>query len=301
MSAGGGWAAQQPPAQGRIFDLGYQPYEGPRQGRRRALVTLYRTGLKRAWGIGRPFRAKIAPWLLTAIALLPALIALGIAALIAEELSPYRYENFYAVISRVILLFCTIVAPEMLCPDQRQRVLALYFSRGITRLDYVAARMAALVTALLLLCLSPQLFLYLGNTFVEESVFGYIKDNLDVLPRIAGGGLLISLYFSSIALAIASYTNRRVWAAGGFIALMLVSTAVVSSVHATLENDVSRYLTLLALSEAPIIGTNAIFGADPDSLAEATDLSPTLWLVASLAYTAVALVVLGRRYLKMHP
>ncbi len=301
MTAGGGWAAPQPAAQGRIYDLGYQPYEGPRQGRRRALVTLFRTGLKRAWGLGRPFRAKIAPWLLAAIALLPALIALGIAALIAEELSPYRYENYYGVIARIILLFCTVVAPELLCPDQRQRVLALYFSRGITRLDYVGARLAALVTALLLMCLSPQVFLFLGNTFVVDDVFDYLTDNLDILPRILGAALLISLYFSSIALAVAAHTNRRVWAAGGFIALMLVSTAVVSSVFATLENEPSKYLTLLAFSEAPIIATNVIFEAEPNSLAEATGLSPNLWLFASLAYTAAAIAILVRRYLKLHP
>src|SRR5436309_5528570 len=142
-------APSPPPPAGRIFDLGYQRYTGPREGRRRAVTALFWNGVRRAWGIGRPFRSKLAPWGLFAIALVPALIALGIAALVSDRLSPYRYDNYYSAVSRVILLFCAVVAPELLCPDQRQRILSLYFSRSITRLDYLAARLGALVSALL--------------------------------------------------------------------------------------------------------------------------------------------------------
>src|SRR5262245_42707477 len=95
---------------GRIYDLGYQPYVGPRQGRPRAVQALFWAAFRRAWGIGRPFRAKLAPWSLFGFALIPALITLGIAALGAEDFSPFRYENYYDWISRIFLLFCTAAA-----------------------------------------------------------------------------------------------------------------------------------------------------------------------------------------------
>lgn len=293
---------QPEPAAGRIYDLGYQQYVGPRKGQSRAVAALYRAGLARAWGIGRPFRAKLAPWILFGIALLPAMVALGIAALVSERLSPYRYENYYSVISRIFLLFCAVVAPELLCPDQRQRVLSLYFSRAVSRLDYVAARLAALLTALLIVALIPQVLLYAGNAMAATDTLGYVRDNLDKIPRILGAGLVVSLYFGSIGLAVASLTTRRVVAAGAYIALMLISTAVVASVHATLNNDLSRYLGLLALSEAPIAAIAWIFDAPvPDGLARAVHLPSGLWMLATAVYIVIALAVLVRRYQRLTP
>ncbi len=290
------------PAEGRIYDLGYQRYTGPREGRPRAVRALVRAGLRRAWGIGRPFRAKLAPWALFAIALVPALVALGIAALIGERFSPIRFENYYANIARILLLFCTAVAPELVCPDLRQRVLTLYFSRSVGRLDYLLARLGALFISLLIISLTPQIVLFVGNALAATDSARYVRDNLDALPRILAAGLLISLYFGSISLAVAAHTTRRVFAAGGFFALMLISTAVAASVHATLENDPSRALALLALSEVPIAATAWIFDAPPPAgIATRVDLPPGLWLLAALTYSALALLLLVRRYLRLAP
>lgn len=284
-------------AAGRIFDLGYQPYSGPREGRRRAVATLFWGGLRRAWGMGRPFRAKLAPWGLLALALIPALIGLGIAVLVGRVFSPFRYDNYYQHIARVILLFCTVAAPELLCPDRQQRVLSLYFSRALSRGDYVLARLAALLAAMLIVCLAPQALLYLGNVFAAPDTLGYVRANLAVLPRVLGAALLISLYFSATSMAVAAATPRRIYAAAAYFALMVVSTIAVSSIHATLNNDLSRYLALLALSEAPVIAADRFFHAAPQGgLAAAVDLPPALWLLVTLAYAAAALLVLVQRY-----
>ncbi len=287
-------------AEGRIFDLGYQPYRGPREGRRRAVTTLFWSGLRRVWGVGRPFRAKLAPWGLLALALIPALIGLGIAVLVGQVFSPFRYDNYYQHIARVILLFCTVAAPELLCPDRQQRVLSLYFSRALSRGDYVLARLAALLAAMLILCLAPQALLYLGSTFAAPDTLGYVRDNLDVIPRVLGAALLIGLYFSVTALAVAAYTPRRIYAAAAFFALMVVSTLVVTSIHATLNSDLSRYLALLALSEAPVIAAGRFFHATPQGgLAGAVDVPLALWLLVTLIYTAVALLLLVSRYTRV--
>lgn len=298
VRSGAAWARAAPAAaEGRIFDLGYQPYRGPREGRRRAVTTLFWSGVRRVWGIGRPFRAKLAPWGLLALALIPALIGLGIAVLVGQVFSPFRYDNYYLHIARVILLFCTVAAPELLCPDRQQRVLSLYFSRALSRGDYVVARLGALLAAMLTICLAPQGLLYLGSTFAAPDTLGYVRDNLDVIPRVLGAALIISLYFSATALAVAAYSPRRIYAATAYFAVMVVSTLAVTSIHATLNNDLSRYLSLLALSEAPVIAAGRFFHAAPQGgLAAAVDLPLVLWVLVTLAYTAVGLLVFVYRY-----
>ena len=66
-------------------------------------------------------------------------------------------------------IFVATIAPEMLCPDRRENVLTLYFSRAITRLDYVLAKLAA--TAILTLTLSfvPAAILWLFRNLLADA------------------------------------------------------------------------------------------------------------------------------------
>ncbi len=78
---------------GSIYDLGYQRYSGVRLGRRHAVRALFSYSLRGAFGIGRSGRAKIAPFALAFLALLPALIAVGISALINQAAVGGRIEQ----------------------------------------------------------------------------------------------------------------------------------------------------------------------------------------------------------------
>jgi len=69
---------------GSIFDLGYQSYTGPRLGRQSAVRALFSQTVRSCFGIGRGGRAKIAPFTLAAIAILPAALAVGFAAIAAQ-------------------------------------------------------------------------------------------------------------------------------------------------------------------------------------------------------------------------
>jgi ABC-2 type transport system permease protein len=60
---------------GSIYDLGYQAYEGPRLGRRSAVLALFAQTVRSCFGIGRGGRAKIAPLVLAGLAILPAVLA----------------------------------------------------------------------------------------------------------------------------------------------------------------------------------------------------------------------------------
>ena len=291
------------PDAGQIFDLGYQPYTGPRQGRVRACWSLYSTSLKAAFGIGRGGKAKIIPFALLGFAVIPALIALGIATLLGENFSPIRYSNYLVITSLLLTLFCAVVAPEMLCPDRRNRTLSLYFAHAITRTDYVAMKALALLTALLVIALVPQAILFLGNSFAAVSATRYIRDNLEVIPRIVLAGALVSVFLAALALAAASLTPRRIFAAGGFIALFLISTAVANAIWETFRTEPARWIMLLAFGDLPFAATAWVFGErySEGSLAARTDLPGAVLFLAVLAYSAVALLIVVWRYLEWEP
>ncbi len=69
------------PQTGNIYDLGYRGYDGERLGRRYAVTSLYIYSLRAIFGLGRSAWAKVFPFGLAIIALIPATIQLGIAAI----------------------------------------------------------------------------------------------------------------------------------------------------------------------------------------------------------------------------
>ena len=61
---------------GEVFDLGYQHYQGPREGRMRARKALWANGVRTALGLGRGTLAKVLPALLFIAVMIPALVAI---------------------------------------------------------------------------------------------------------------------------------------------------------------------------------------------------------------------------------
>lgn len=288
---------------GRIFDLGYQPYQGPRQGRARARMALYSTSLRQAFGIGRGGRAKIIPFSLLGLAIVPALVALGIATLLGESFSPIRNSNYLNITALILTMFCAAVAPELLCPDRRNRVLSLYFARALSRLDYAVMKGAALLSALLVITLLPQAVLFFGNAFASPDTTGYIRDNVNLIPRILLAGTLLSTLLAGISLAVSSLTPRRIFAAGGFIALFLISTAAANALWEAFETEPTRAVMLVALGDLPFAVTLWIFGEsyDQGSLAQRTDLPGALLFAVVLAYALIGLLVVVWRYVRWEP
>jgi hypothetical protein len=105
----------------------------------------------------------------------------------------------------------------------------------------------------------------------------------------------------SISLAISAQTPRRAWATGAVILYFVTTTTVGAVLFEALGGDDAGYALLVspfAVLEGSVLW---IFGEEPavgTELAEA-DLSGTVFFLAALAYTAVALGVIYRRFLRL--
>lgn len=212
-------------ATGAIYDLGYRRYDGPRLGRGHAVSTLFWASLRAAFGMGRSGRAKIVPWGLALFALIPSLVAVAIVALVGEGISPFTYDNYLWQVQITFAIFVAAQAPELVNGDMRHRVLALYFSHPLERLDYAAAKLGALVAALAMMALAPQLVIFLGNILTSTDVVAGLVDEAAALPQVIGTSLLYAVTLAVISIAIAAFTPRRAYATGAIIAFFLVTGA----------------------------------------------------------------------------
>jgi ABC-2 type transport system permease protein len=217
---------------GAVYDRGYRPYEGVRGGRRAATLALYRASMRRALGLRRPWRQKIAPFVLLAIVTIPAIVNVGVGYVtrneVIDRVEIITYREYVGV-SATLLLFVALVAPDVVCPDRRQRVLPLMFARPLTGIDYAAAKAGAIVTILFAFSFLPQVVLFVGNMLVSDSALDYFTDHLDVLWQVPLAVAILAVYYGVIGVAVSSLTDRRIVAGATVIGLFLV-TSITSGI-----------------------------------------------------------------------
>lgn len=242
-----------PSVGGAVYDRGYRPYDGPRGGRSAARWALWRLSVRRALGIRRSWRQKVLPWTLLGIATLPAIINVG-----AEYLSRQQEQSFipefftfreYTDVSTVLLLFVAVAAPDVICPDRHDRVLPLIFSRQLTGVDYVLAKVGAMASVLFGFAFLPQVVLFVGQMFVSrDGSLDYYLDHDEVIWQAGLSVALFALYYAVISVALASFTDRRIVGAIAFLGVVLVSSAIAGVLVSTASGDSSAFDLLNVLT-----------------------------------------------------
>lgn len=286
-------------ATGRVYDRGYRRYDGPRGGRRAARRAIWMSTVRRALGMGRSLKQKIFPWLLLTIATVPAAVFVGVAYLTRNtnldvELITYRE---YVGVSSSLLLFVALSAPDALCPDRRQRVLPLLFSRPLTGLDYAGAKLAGIFTVVFAFSFIPQVVLFLGQMLVSDAALTYLRENAEVLWQAPVAVAVLALYYSAVGLAAAAVTSRRVVGAVIFLGLLLVTNGITGALTevASSGRSLSNLGDLLML---PLEVRDLVFlgHLGDDSKMSGIQGAGTLALAAYTAVVAASLAVLGLRY-----
>ena len=292
-------------AQGSIYDLGYQGYDGPRLGRVSVALGLLRQTLREAWGIGRGGRAKVAPFTLAGLTLLPAVLAIGITAIaqqagageVIEELSIISHASYQGLAATLVTLFVAVQAPELFGRDQRYGVLPLYFSRVLTRVDYALARTGGLFVAILVITLAPHLVLTLGQLLTAVDPLTGLAADAGEIPRYLAITVLTSALFAAVAAVISAWTPRRAYATAGIIAAFIVPSVIALLVAELGVGDLAWLGVLLSPGDITDGANAAIFGTFPESPAvTAADLPTWAYVGAAVGWTVVLLGAILRRY-----
>ena len=290
-------------AAGELFDLGYQHYQGPREGRMRARKAVFVDGLRTTLGIGHGPLAKVLPIILFSAAMAPAIIMAIIASRTQGVLDLPSHADYYEIVSVILIIFSAIIAPELLCPDRRNGVISLYLVRPLTITDYVVGRWLAFFSITLVLVYSGQIVLLAGLILSASEPLDYLKDNWLDIPRILGAGILLAIFITTLPLAVSAFTDRRAYAAAIVIGLFVISTAAAGiltecednqgdnqrSAGATrqcepLTGDSAKWLGLVGISRVPTNVNDMIFRVEDEGrssrlISELPRIVPIGWYV----------------------
>jgi ABC-2 type transport system permease protein len=289
---------------GSIYDLGYRRYEGPRLGRAHAIRSLFAHSLRSSFGVGRGGRAKIAPIILGAMALAPAIAILAALTLVAQfgldaqvaSQSPIRYDTYFGTISTIVVLFCAAQAPELFGRDQRHGVLALYFARALRRSDYALSRVAGFVVALAILELLPQVVLFFGRVLLSPDIPRAVGDDLPSVGPVLAQTAVSAALLGGLSMTVSAFSPRRAYATAGIIALFTIPSIVATIVAGLGSSTIGTWLILLSPTSV-LDGTNAIlFGTPFGSEFTFIDLPDAAFIAAAVVGIAGSIAITVRRF-----
>jgi ABC-2 type transport system permease protein len=284
---------------GAVYDRGYRPYDGARGGRWASRGALWRVSVRRALGLRRSWRQKVFPWSLLAIAMLPAIVNVGVGYVTRNSpLEGFEFITYreYVGVSTTLLLFVALTAPDIVCPDRRNRVLPLIFARPLDGRDYVLVKLGAMAGILFGFSFIPHVVLFVGQMLVSDSALDYLTDNAEVLWQVPLAVVVLSLHYAVVGIALAAATARRVVGGVAILAVAFV-TSVVSGVLIEANGGESMWAVLNVLA-LPLGIRDLIFLGEPadDSPLVGIDGSGVVLVVVELLVLAAGLIYLLRRY-----
>jgi ABC-2 type transport system permease protein len=286
---------------GAVYDRGYRPYDGPRGRRGAATLALYKASMRRALGIRRSWRQKFAPFVLLGVVTIPAIVNVGIGYVtrgrLSDRLEIITYRDYVGV-SSALLLFVALVAPDVMCPDRRQRVLPLMFARPLTGVDYVVAKVGAISSILFAFSFLPQVVLFIGNMLVSDSAYSYFTGHLDILWKVPLSVVVLAVYYAVIGVAIASLTERRIVAGASVIGLLLITSISAGIIIGDTRPGQGSIAALIDILSLPLYLRDLVFLGHIDPLTQLTGVASggLLAIATYLVVLCLGVGVLLHRY-----
>jgi ABC-2 type transport system permease protein len=272
------------PRSGVIHDLGYRPYDGPRQGQGAIGWALFLAGFRNAFGLGRSGRSKVLPFLLLGLNLLPAVIVVGVMVLVGLDELPVSYARYASSTQILLSIFVAAQAPVLFSRDLRHGTISLYLARPLPSAAYAVARWASLLAATLVFLVLPVLVLYVGAVLGE---LDFTEQTTDALRAVLLA-VLLALGLTGIGSLVASVSVRRGFAVVATIAVLLLGNGVVTAVQGIAEEQGRPRVGEVAGLFSPYSLYRGAMAALTDNLA----LTPPTGAAMTAAYFA-ALVALG--------
>jgi len=296
---------------GTVFDIGYQSYAGPREGRTRGHLAVVNDGVRSAMGWGRGARAKVLPWLfisiLAAIALVMALVAGATERLggpgSAERLNLPSHSDFYGIASIILFVFAAVVAPGLLCRDRREGVISLYLVRPLTGSDYVIGRWCAFMLVMVATAWLPQVILFIGLSMGDPAPVGYLRTHWLDIPKFLAAGVVMAAYITTLALLTASFTIRHAYASVFLVGVFIITTPFTTGLASEVGGTSGRWISMFNLTNIPVHVNDVIFGDASEITQEAPAGAFSAWALVSwyFVWTLVPGGVLWLRYRRLTP
>ena len=167
---------------------------------------------------------------------LPAVVMGIVTSYFGSSELPIRYTEYVIQLQVAVTIFLGSQSPAVMSRDLRFRVASLYFSRPLSRQQYVQAKYAGMAVALFILIGLPITLLLAGALLAELPLGEQLPDYL----RAMAGAAIYAVVLAGIGLVVAAMTPRRGLGVAAVVGVLLVLSglqAAVSEMAAEFGNE----------------------------------------------------------------
>lgn len=275
-----------------LHDVSYRRFQGQRTSR------LVRTGALAVSGIELLSRRRRF-WLLLALSWVPAVVR-GAQIYIARQIpqagelaaewltiGPQLWKSFLTQqISPLAVLVALYAGSGAIANDLARGALVIYFSKPISRADYLLAKAIPVLCSILAMTLLPALAL-LGFHLGLAEELGLLRQNPGLPAAIVIYSLLLATHLTLAVLAVSSVTRSARLAAAGFVIILLGSHIAWGALSQMRFGKAPPYLSLVASAKH---AADWFFGGESSYAG-----SPLVSLMAMALVMAGAALLVHRR------
>jgi ABC-2 type transport system permease protein len=206
------------------------------------------------------------PLLLLAVMVLPALVIGIVTSYLGFSSLPLDYTEYVITVQVAVTVFLGSQSPAVMSRDLRFRVVALYFSRPLSRQQYVQAKFAGMAVALFIL-MSLPITLLLAGALLAKLPLG---DQWPEYLRAMAGAAIYAILLAGIGLVVAAMTPRRGLGVAAVVGVLLVLSGLqlaVSGMAFAFGNDTFLAYTGLISPYTLVDGVSSgLLGAETSSI-----------------------------------
>jgi ABC-2 type transport system permease protein len=239
-----------------IADRRFQHYQGKRLGVGYSFLRLVVHSIGWVLGLKRSARYKIVPAIFLAIAFLPSLALVIVAAVVPDLSGAPTYPDYLSFTLPAVYVFIAITMPELICPDRRHGTLRMYITSNLNPAVYLAAKIVAAWSVMALITVVPVLILLGGYSLVGHGPDG-AGNWFKTLAEILASGFMLAIFYSTVALAISSLTDRNSFASAGIILTLILSGAALGILQGPLKAP--DWVLLVNVNQLPIETSRRIY------------------------------------------
>lgn len=277
-----------------VYEQAYRPYAGPltREGGRFAVLARFAfADVFKSRALTGFYAVSFVPTLIGAIwiYLHHNVSALAALKLEASSLGSVDAAFFLVLLSKQAFFFGGLLAifagPTLLTADLANGALPLYFSRPLSRAEYVTGKLTVLVVLLSTVSLVPGLALFGLQAFLGG--WAWTAGHARVAGAIAVGCAIWVAAASLLVLAVSAFAKRRIAAQAYLIGVVIAGSAIGNTVRFQFDSPLGLVFNIPEIMRSL---WGQLFGVDLDAA-----LHPAAAWGALAAWCALALAVLWKR------
>jgi ABC-2 type transport system permease protein len=212
-----------------IHDQGYRRYSGQRGALGRGWVIIAKHHLRTA--------VKYKPFVILLIACWGQFVVRSVQAYVSSAYSlpdaikftSGTYREFLSI-QGVGVFLISIAMAGLIADDKRANALQVYLSKPLTRVEYIAGKLAALLVLLLGITFLPAMLLLLMQMLFAGNT-QFLRENLFLLPAITLYSAIQALFSGFALLALSSLSKSRRFVAVMYAGVLFFTAAMYQALR----------------------------------------------------------------------